>query len=48
MSDFLVKLLDLTWWPLSLDSWLMVIPFGLLWLSVAIALIRRFMGRGRF
>lgn len=48
MTDFLIQLLELSWWPLSLDSPLMIIPFGLFCLSCVFALIRRFIGFGRF
>lgn len=48
LADFVSSLLSLTWLPLSLDSWLMVVPFGLLWVCVLFALIRRFIRLGRF
>ncbi len=46
LSDFVIALLELTWLPLSLDSWLMVVPFGFMWLCIVFALIRRFLHMG--
>lgn len=46
LSDFVIALLELSWLPLSLDSWLVVVPFGFLWLCVAFAMIRRFLRLG--
>lgn len=45
LSEFVYSLLSLSWFPLSLNSWLMIVPYGIFLVMICFAIISRLVRR---